>query len=126
MTMPNPFSLPELMATLALDTNSNPVVTASVLGHLSCRGLFCGGHAPAIAAVAGVASANAISAHLRFHLCASFICTPAGTPAADLIATVTFGTALSAAPACNLLNGWDQTAATPAGGSLGATSISKT
>lgn len=126
MTFPNPFNLPEIAATLA--QNSAGTVTAGVnaAGHMFVSGLYGTGTVPVLAAGAGAGSGATITLPLGFDLGGSFLLTTAGSPAAGALATVTFGTALAAAPACILLNGWDQTAGTPVGVSLGCTSVSKT
>lgn len=126
MTFPNPFGLPELASTLS--QTSAGVVTAGLnaAGHMFVSGLYGTGAAPTLAVGAGAGAGATITLQLGFDIGGSFLLTTAGSPAAGALATVTFGTALSAAPACILLNGWDQTAATPVGVSLGCTSVSKT
>jgi hypothetical protein len=122
---PNPFGLPELAATISQTATA---VTAGInaAGHLYVSGLYGTGTAPVVAAGAGAGAGATIGTQLGFDLGGSFIVTTAGSPAAGAIATVTFGTALTAAPACILLNGWDQTAGTPVGVSFGISSVSKT
>jgi hypothetical protein len=127
MTFPNPFGLPELAAVIAQNAAGTTTAGVNAAGHLFASGLYGTGTAPTIAVVtAGAGAGSTITLQLGFDLGGSFLLTTAGSPAAGALATVVFGTALSAAPACVLLNGWDQTAATPVGVSLGVTSISKT
>ena len=123
---PNPFNLPELAAQIAV--NSSGTVTAGVnnAGHMFVSGLYGTGTVPTLAVGAGAGSGASISAQLGFDIGGSFNLLTAGTPAAGALATVTFGTALSAAPSMIMLNGWDATAATPVGVALGATSIATT
>lgn len=124
MSMPNPFGLPEIAATLATDANGNPIVFAYVNGHLAVRGLFGGGTAPTPAAGTGAGTGASVGSQLGFDMAGSFVVTTAGTPAAGVLATVTFGLALNAAPAAVIVTCWDQTGA--AAVAVGPTSISKT
>jgi hypothetical protein len=124
MTFPNPFGLPELASSLAQNAAGTTTVGSNAAGHLFVSGLYGTGTAPTIAAGAGAGVAATITLQLGFDLGGSFLLTTAGSPAAGAIATVVFGTALSAAPAMILLNGWDQTAATPVGVLFGPSSIS--
>jgi hypothetical protein len=126
MTTPfsNPFNLPELANPLA--TTQAGVVTAGVnaAGHMFISGLYGAGTAPALAAGAGAGTAPSVGSQLGFDLSGSFVVTIGSTPGAGALATVTFGTALSAAPASVLVTCWDQTSAAVLG--CGPTSISKT
>jgi hypothetical protein len=124
MTFPNPFGLPELAAVIAQNAAGTTTAGVNAAGHLFASGLYGTGTAPTIAVVtAGAGAGSTITAQAGFDVGGSFILTTAGSPAAGALATVVFGAALSAAPACILLNGWDQTAATPVGVSLGPSSI---
>ncbi len=80
-------------------------------GQATVQGLNGAGTAPTLAAGAGAGSGAAISAQKGHDLGGSFICTTAGTPAAGALATVTFGTALAAAPAGIVVTCWDNTGA---------------
>ena len=124
MNMPNPYNLPELVAVLATDTNGNPIVYGYANGHLGMRGIFGGGTPPTLAVAAGAGSGASISAQLGFDIGGSFNLLTAGTPAAGALATVTFGTALNAAPAAVIVTCWDITGA--AAVAVGPTSISAT
>ena len=124
MTFPNPFNLPELAAVLA--QNSSGTVTAGVnnAGHMFVSGLYGTGTAPTLAAGAGAGAGASVGSQLGFDIAGSFVITTAGSPAAGALATVTFGTALSAAPAAVIVTGWDNTGAAVI--AVGPTSISKT
>ena len=124
MSMPNPYGLPEVAAILATDANANPVVFAYTNGHLGARGIFGGGTQPVLAAGAGAGAGASISAQLGFDIGGSFNLLTAGSPAAGVLATVTFGAALNAAPAMVMLNCWDITGA--AAVAVGPTSITTT
>lgn len=124
MSMPNPFGLPELAATVATDANGNPIIMGYVNGHLGLRGIFGGGTAPTLAAGANAGTGATVGSQLGFDVAGSFVITIGTSPAAGALATVTFGLALNAVPASVILSCWDQTAA--AGVAVGPTSISKT
>lgn len=93
-------------------------------GQATIQGLNGAGTAPTVAAGAGAGSGAAVSARKGHDLGGSFIVTTAGTPAAGALATVTFGTALAAAPAGVLVTCWDNTGA--AGIDAGPTSVATT
>lgn len=67
-------------------------------GAMQVQGLNGTGVAPAVAAGTGAGTGATITSQKGHDLGGSFVVTAAGTPAAGTIATVTFGTALSAAP----------------------------
>ena len=124
MTMPNPFNLPELATFMAINAAGAPVSGVYVNGHLFATGIFGGGTPPALAAGAGAGAGATVGSQLGFDMAGSFVVTTAGVPAAGALATVTFGTALNAAPAAVLVTCWDNTGA--AAIAVGPTSISKT
>lgn len=68
-------------------------------GAVQLQGLNGSGAAPTVAAGAGAGTGATITAQKGHDLGGSFVITAAGTPAAGVDATVTFGTALTAAPA---------------------------
>lgn len=126
MSTPNSFGLPEIGTAFVI----NPTTGATTqgingAGQAFVQGLGGTGPAPAVAAGAGAGTGAAISAQKGHDLGGSFICTTAGTPAAGTLATVTFGTALAAAPAAVLVTCWDNTgaAAVAVGYSATATAI---
>lgn len=127
MTTPfaNPFNLPELASPLA--TTSAGAVTAGINagGHLYLSGLYGTGTPPTVAVVtAGAGAGSSVGSQLGFDFAGSFNILTAGSPAPGNLATVVFGTALSAAPAAIMLNCWDITGA--AAVAVGPTSITGT
>lgn len=123
---PNAFGLPELAAVLSQTSTGTVTAGLNNAGHVFVSGLYGTGTAPTLAAGAGAGVGAAISAQLGFDLGGSFTLTTAGTPAAGVLASVTFGTALTAAPAMVLTSCWDTSAGTPVFVGTAATSITKT
>ena len=153
MTIPNPSNLPEIAHVFAVDSGGKMTAGANAAGAIfgtsvsvtggisgasfsvgsfgvaaggqaTIQGLNGAGTAPTVAAGAGAGSGAAVSARKGHDLGGSFIVTTAGTPAAGALATVTFGTALAAAPAGVLVTCWDNTGA--AGIDAGPTSVATT
>jgi|SRR5579859_77794 len=121
---PNPSGLPELAAIFT--TNASGAITSggNAAGHVFVSGLYGTSPPPTVAAGAGAGAGATVGSQVGFDLGGSFVVTTAGVPAAGALATVTFGTALSAAPAAVLVTCWDQTGA--AGLLVGSTSITAT
>lgn len=82
-------------------------------GAVKLQGINGSGTAPTVAAGTGAGTGATITSQLGHDLGGSFVITAAGTPAAGVDATVTFGTALTAAPASILFSIQNTTANTP-------------
>lgn len=126
MTIPNPYNLPEVEVVMAQNAAGTITVGANAAGQLFAQGIngnpaFA---APVIAAGAGAGSSPTLGAQTGHDLGGSQLLTLGSTPAAGALVTVTFGTALAAAPAAVVVTGWDTTSGV--GVAVGATSISKT
>jgi hypothetical protein len=126
MSMPNESGLPEPQAALARNAAGAVTAGASPSGGVFVQSLSGGGTPPVVAVGAGAGAGASIQAGSQkgHDLGGSFVITTAGTPAAGALATVTFGTALAAAPAMVLASCWDQTGSF--GFAVGPTSISGT
>ena len=125
MSTPNVFGLPEIGTAFVVNPTTGAIsqgVNGS--GQAFVQGLAGTGPAPTLAAGAGAGAGASVGSQLGHDLGGSFVVTTAGTPAAGALATVTFGTALAAAPAAVLVTCWDNTGA--AAVAVGPTSISKT
>jgi hypothetical protein len=139
--MPNESNLPEVATVLARTAtgallagvtpsgalfstggvNGNGPVTGTTVTAQSLNG---SGTAPTVGAGANAGTGATVGSQLGHDLGGSFVLTAGTTPAAGALATVTFGTALAAAPAAVLVTCWDQTSA--AGVAVGVTSVSGT
>src|SRR5579859_7113860 len=118
---PNPSGLPELAAIFT--TNASGAITSggNAAGHVFVSGLYGTSPPPTVAAGAGAGAGASVGSQAGHDLGGSFVVTTAGVPAAGALATVTFGTALAAAPAAVLVTCWDQTGA--AAVAVGVTSV---
>lgn len=123
MTFPNESNLPELQATLAKNS-SGVTAAATANGFAYFQGLSGGGTPPVLAAGAGAGTSPTLASQKGHDLGGSVSLTIGSTPGAGALITVTFGTALSAAPAAILLSAWDTTGAV--GVAVGSTSRSAT
>lgn len=124
-TASNPFGLPESGTAWVVSTASGAALQGiNAAGQAYIQGLAGTGTAPVLAAGAGAGVGASISAQLGHDLGGSFNLLTAGTPAAGALATVTFGTALTAAPAAIIVTCWDITGA--AAVAVGPTSIANT
>jgi hypothetical protein len=82
-------------------------------GSVQLQGINGSGNAPTVAAGAGAGVGATITLQKGHDLGGSFTLTAAGTPAAGVDATVTFGTALPAAPASIIVQVQNNTANAP-------------
>ncbi len=124
MTMPNESGLPEVGGILARTAAGGVLAGVTPSGTVYAQALGGNGPAPTVGAGANAGSGASIGSQLGHDLGGSFVITVGTTPAAGALATVTFGTALAAAPAAVVVTCWDQTSAT--GVAVGVTSVSGT
>lgn len=92
----------------SLTINSGGTLTATA--GLTTQSVNGTGPAPTVAAVAaGAGTGSSVGSQKGHDLGGSFVLTTAGTPAAGVVATVTFGTALPAAPVSVIVSAVDTT-----------------
>jgi hypothetical protein len=89
---------------------SGSSLTVSSTAGVTTQSLNGTGTAPTLAAVAaGAGTGSTVGSQKGHDLGGSFVLTTAGTPAAGPVATVTFGTALAAAPVSVVVSAVDTT-----------------
>lgn len=93
-------------------------------GPMTAQSLSGTGTVPSAAAGAGAGTGAATSSRVGHDIGGSFVLTAGTTPAAGVVATVTFGTALSAAPVSVVVSCVDTTANAPV--DVGAAALATT
>lgn len=111
-------------------TSAAPITTSAALtstAALTSQSLNGTGPAPAAAVVTAGAGAGSTATQLKGHdLGGSVLITAAGTPAAGVVANITFGTALATAPVSVVVTIVDTTASPNTALAAGAANFSTT